>query len=93
MSKQTKQENTMTHFMTNKQWDEVFYHCPGAWVGNKPSRGISGNIVVDGGNIVDAIRFLTRHRFQVLYAKGWGDQGELGCGVLLQVRAPNGHLT
>jgi hypothetical protein len=60
---------SIREFLTDKQWDRVFYHCPGAWAGNKPQSDQPGNIVIDGKNILDAVRYLNRKRLRVLSAK------------------------
>ena len=37
--------------LTQKQWDCIFYLCPGAWAGNKPEPNCHGSIVIDGAGI------------------------------------------
>lgn len=66
--------------LTDKQWDEIFYKCPGAWYGNKPDP--TGYMAVDGDNIVAAIQYLLRHRLTVMYARGSWEQG----GILLAIK-------
>lgn len=55
--------------LTQKQWDRIFYGCPGAWAGNKPEPNTSGSILIDGSHILPAVRYLNRNRLRVLCAK------------------------
>jgi hypothetical protein len=55
--------------LTQEQWDRIFHGCPGAWAGNKPELNQPGGIVIDGKNIVAAVRYLNRNRLRVLAAK------------------------
>ena len=48
--------------LTQKQWDRIFYGCPGAWAGNQPKPNSHGNIVIDGGKILAAVQYLNRNR-------------------------------
>ena len=55
--------------LTEKQWDRIFYRCPGAWAGNKPDTNKLGSIVIDGKQILAAVQHLNRNRLRVLSAK------------------------
>lgn len=63
------QDTSLRESLTDKQWDRIFYGCPGAWAGNKPKVNSHGSIVIDGGNILAAVQYLNRHRVRVLCAK------------------------
>lgn len=62
-------DTSIRESLTQKQWDRIFYGCPGAWAGNKPEPNQAGTIVIDGGNILAAVQYLNRQRLRVLYAK------------------------
>ncbi len=55
--------------LTDKQWDRIFYGCPGAWSGNKPQPNQPGSIVIDGQHILAALQYLNRNRLRVLSAE------------------------
>ena len=72
--------------LTEKQWDHIFYSCPGAWAGNKPKPNQAGNIVIDGRKILAAVQYLNRQRLRVLYAKAplteiWCSDGGIILGI------------
>ena len=62
-------DTSIRESLTDKQWDRIFYACPGAWAGNKPKPNSHGTIVIDGGKILAAVQYLNRQRLRVLYAK------------------------
>ena len=62
-------ETSIRESVTEKQWDRIFYGCPGAWAGNKPRPDQSGSIVIDGQYILAAVQYLNRNRLRVLSAK------------------------
>ena len=75
--------------LTQKQWDRIFYGCPGAWAGNKPKPNSHGNIVINGSNILAAVQYLNRQRLRVLYAKAplpetWCSDGGIILGIGLR---------
>jgi hypothetical protein len=75
--------------LTEKQWDHIFYACPGAWAGNKPKPNQAGNIVIDGRKILAAVQYLNRQRLRVLYAKAplteiWCSDGGIILGIGLR---------
>jgi hypothetical protein len=49
------QDTSLRESLTDKQWDRIFYGCPGAWAGNKPKPHSHGSIVIDGRNILAAV--------------------------------------
>lgn len=55
--------------LTEKQWNRIFYGCPGAWAGNPPEPNRPGCIVIDGNDILAAVQYLNRNRLRVLSAK------------------------
>lgn len=63
------QDTSIRESMTEKQWNRIFYRCPGAWAGNKPQRNLPGSIVIDGKQILPAVQHLNRNRLRVLSAK------------------------
>jgi hypothetical protein len=72
--------------LTDKQWDRIFYCCPGAWAGNKPESNASGSIVIDGKHILPAVQYLNRNRLRVLSAKAplpeiWCSDG----GIIIEI--------
>ena len=80
---------SIREFLTQKQWDRIFYGCPGAWAGNKPKPNSHGSIVIDVGNILAAVQYLNRNRFRVLYAKAplpeiWCSDGGIILGIGLR---------
>jgi len=80
------QDASIRECLTLKQWDRIFYGCPGAWTGNKPKPNSHGSIVIDGGNILAAVQYLNRQRLRVLYAKAplpeiWCSD----CGIILGI--------
>ena len=62
-------DKSIRESLTEKQWDRIFYGCPGAWAGNKPQSNRSGTIVIDGKQILAAVQYLNRNRLRVLSAK------------------------
>lgn len=62
------QETSTRKSLTEKQWERIFYRCPGAWAGNPPSPNQSGSIVIDGRQILAAVQFLHRNRLRVISA-------------------------
>ena len=62
-------DTSIRESLTDKQWDSIFYGCPGAWAGTKPKPNSHGSIVIDGGKILAAVQYLNRQRLRVLYAK------------------------
>ncbi len=62
-------DRSIRESLTEKQWDRIFYGCPGAWAGNKPQQNLPGSIVIDGKQIVAAVQHLKRNRLRVLSAK------------------------
>jgi hypothetical protein len=75
--------------LTQKQWDRIFYGCPGTWASNKPEPHFRGSIVIDGGNILAAVQYLNRQRLRVMYAKApfpgiWRSDGGIILGIGLQ---------
>jgi hypothetical protein len=82
-------DTSVRESLTDKQWDQIFYGCPGAWAGNKPKPNSHGTIVIDGGNILAAVQYLNRNRFRVLYAKAplpeiWCSDGGIILGIGLR---------
>lgn len=63
------QDTSIHESLTEKQWDRIFYGCPGAWAGNKPQPNRPGSIVIDGQKILAAVQYLNRNRLRVLSAK------------------------
>jgi hypothetical protein len=47
-------DSSILESLTEKQWDRIFYSCPGAWAGNKPQPNQTGSVVIDGKNILAA---------------------------------------
>ena len=83
------QDLSIRESLTNKQWDRIFFGCPGAWAGNKPKPNSHGTIVIDGGNILAAVQYLNRNRLRVLYAKAplqeiWCSGGGIILGIGLR---------
>jgi hypothetical protein len=39
-------DTSVRESLTQKQWDRIFYACPGAWAGNKPKPHSHGSIVI-----------------------------------------------
>ena len=64
-------DTSIRESLPDKQWDRIFYSCPGAWAGNKPKPNSHGNMVINGGNILAAVQYLNRQRLRVLYAKAF----------------------
>jgi hypothetical protein len=62
-------DTSIRESLTDKQWDRIFYGCPGAWGGNKPEPNLPGSIVIAGSSILAAGQFFNRHRLRVLCAK------------------------
>jgi hypothetical protein len=78
--------SSIRELLTEKQWDRIFYGCPGAWAGNKPEPNSHGSIVIDGKNILAAVQYLNRTRLRVLSAKAplpeiWCSDG----GIILEI--------
>jgi len=63
------QGTSIRESLTEKQWDRIFYGCPGAWAGNKPQPNQPGSIVIDGKQILAAVQYLNRNRLRVLSAE------------------------
>lgn len=61
-------DTSIRESLTDKQWDRIFYRCPGAWAGNKPQSNTPGTIVIDGKQILAAVQYLNRSRLRVLSA-------------------------
>src|SRR5260370_6067354 len=61
-------DTSIRESLTDKQWDRIFFSCPGAWAGNKPKPNSHGSIVIDGGKILSAVQYLSLQRLRVLYA-------------------------
>ena len=79
-------ETSIRESLTEKQWDRIFYECPGAWAGNKPQPNQAGSIVIDGKQILAAVQHLNRNRLRVLSAKAplpeiWCSDG----GIILAI--------
>ena len=64
-------DNSIRESLTDKQWDRIFYGCPGAWAGNKPKPNSHGSIVIDGGNILAAVQYLNRSCQKMKLAPVW----------------------
>jgi hypothetical protein len=62
-------DTSIRESLTGKQWDRIFYGCPGAWAGNRPQQNEPGSIVIDGKQILPAVQYLNRNRLRVLCAK------------------------
>ena len=62
-------DTSIRESLTEKQWDRIFYGCPGAWAGNKPQPNQAEIIVIDGKQILPAVQYLNRNRLRVLSAK------------------------
>ena len=82
-------DTSVRESLTDKQWDRIFYGCPGAWAGNKPKPDSHGSIVIDGGNILAAVQYINRQRLRVLYAKAplpesWCSDGGIILGIGLR---------
>jgi hypothetical protein len=72
--------------LSEKQWDRIFYGCPGAWAGNKPQPNRPGSLVLDGDHILAAVQHLNRNRLRVLSAKA--PLAEIWCsdgGIILVI--------
>lgn len=63
------QDTSIRESLTDKQWDRIFYGCPGAWAGNRPRPNQPGSIVIDGEQILATVQYLNRNRLRVLSAK------------------------
>lgn len=61
-------DTSIRESLTDKQWDHIFYGCPGAWAANKPQPNRPGSIVIDGKHILPAVQYLNRNRLRVLSA-------------------------
>jgi hypothetical protein len=82
-------DSSILESLTEKQWDRIFYSCPGAWAGNKPQLNQTGCVVIDGKNILAAVQYLNRQRLRILYAKAplpeiWCSDGGIILGIGLR---------
>lgn len=39
-------DTSIRESLSEKQWNRIFYGCPGAWAGNKPQPNQAGSIVI-----------------------------------------------
>src|SRR5260370_30698435 len=62
-------DTSVRESLTDKQWDRIFFSCPGAWAGSKPKPNSHGTIVIDGGRILAAVQYLNRQRLPGLDPK------------------------
>ncbi len=55
--------------MDSKKWQKILNNCPGVYLGHKPTPFYSGCIIIDVGQVQEALRYLWRQTIPISETK------------------------